>query len=208
MFALSADDLSKRIVSVGDGPASFNAEMTSAGRCVLSMDPLYRFTAQEIRARVEATSDVLVAAARKDAHRFVWDRIASPDALRVLRLNTMGVFLADYDLGKREGRYNDGSLPALRLDDHGFDLAICSHFLFLYSAELSFTFHFESIIEMLRIATEVRVFPLLNMDGVESEHLTPLVNALRDQGYRAERVCADYEFQRGGNEFLRVGRMT
>jgi hypothetical protein len=32
MFALSEEDLSKRILGCGDGPASFNAELTRRGR--------------------------------------------------------------------------------------------------------------------------------------------------------------------------------
>ena len=32
MFALSEADLQRRILGCGDGPASFNAEMTAAGR--------------------------------------------------------------------------------------------------------------------------------------------------------------------------------
>ena len=48
MFDLSQDDLRKNILGVGDGPASFNAEMTKLGYRVVSIDPLYSFTGQEI----------------------------------------------------------------------------------------------------------------------------------------------------------------
>lgn len=43
MFALMDGDLSKNIIGVGDGPASFNAEMFALGKPVVSIDPLYIF---------------------------------------------------------------------------------------------------------------------------------------------------------------------
>ena len=46
MFTLSEEDLQKRILGCGDGPASFNAEMTASGKpTVTSVDPLYAFEA-------------------------------------------------------------------------------------------------------------------------------------------------------------------
>ena len=43
MFALSESDLDKKIIGMGDGPASFNAEMFALGKSVVSVDPLYIF---------------------------------------------------------------------------------------------------------------------------------------------------------------------
>lgn len=51
MFTLNADDLSRSILSVGDGPASFNAEGTKLGYQIKSIDPLYIYTAEQIRTR-------------------------------------------------------------------------------------------------------------------------------------------------------------
>jgi hypothetical protein len=60
MFALSDDDLEGRILGCGDGPAAFNAEATRRGARVVSCDPLYVFTADEIRGRIAATAhDIL-----------------------------------------------------------------------------------------------------------------------------------------------------
>ena len=43
--------------------------------------------------------------------------------------------------------------------DREFDLALCSHLLFLYSEQLTADFHLASIRELCRVAGEVRVFP-------------------------------------------------
>jgi hypothetical protein len=52
MFALSEADLPRAILGVGDGPASFNAQWTAGGGHIVSIDPLYAFSAKEIERRV------------------------------------------------------------------------------------------------------------------------------------------------------------
>jgi len=207
MFSLTDEDLKGRILGCADGPASFNATMHRRSGRVVSCDPLYAFPGEEIRARIDATRDHLVALARRDAERFVWDgRIGSPEELGRVRMAAMEEFLADYDAGRREHRYVVQSLPCLNFSDDAFDLALCSHLLLLYADELSTDFHVQSVREMCRVAREARIFPLLDMRGERSRHLKPMMTALREAGLYAEVEHADYEFQRGGNEMLRVRR--
>ena len=116
----------------------------------------------------------------------------------------MGQFLADYALGRQEGRYVAGSLPSLPFTEATFDLAVCSHFLFLYSEHLSAAFRVEAIREMLRVAREARVFPLLELGAVRSRHLDAVMRRLGEEGCLAAVERVPYEFQRGGNEMLRV----
>jgi len=71
----------------------------------------------------------------------------------------MDEFLEDYGRGKAQGRYVDAELPTLPCADSSFDLALCSHFLFLYSSQLGETFHQQAIVELCRVAREVRIFP-------------------------------------------------
>jgi hypothetical protein len=85
MFALTPQDLRGRILDCGAGPASFNAEATAAGHRISSCDPLYRFSAADIRRRVEETSETLLAAVREHSERFVWRDIESPEKLGELR---------------------------------------------------------------------------------------------------------------------------
>ena len=42
MFNLSDDDLKRRILGCGDGPASFNASLTERGGNVVYIDPIYK----------------------------------------------------------------------------------------------------------------------------------------------------------------------
>lgn len=205
MFSLSDADLELKILDGAGGPASFNAEMYRQGHCVISCDPLYQFDAAPIRRRIEMTAQEMVRRAKQDNHRFVWDRIGSPEQMGQLRLATMEIFLADYEMGRNEKRYRAQQLPSLEFADGQFDLALCSHFLFLYSDELPTDFHIAATGELCRIAKEVRIFPLLNMRGGLSPHVEPVLSALRDDAaVSVEHV--DYEFQRGGNQMIRICR--
>ena len=204
MFALSQEDLGGRILDCASGPASFNAEATGAGHQVVSCDPLYRFSADAIRRRVEETADTLLTNVREHSERFVWHHIESPERLREIRLSAMDRFLEDLPAGLERGRYRTDALPHLRFADGAFDLALCSHLLFLYSDALSLEFHLAAVEEMARVAGEVRVFPLLGTYGAPSPHLRPVVGALRDRGYAVETRRVPYEFLRGANEVLSV----
>lgn len=122
MFNLSTHDLQKRILGVGDGPASFNAEGTQLGYDITSIDPIYQFNRQ--------------------------------------------------------------------------------HILFLYSDHYDYQFHLESILEMLRISSEVRIFPLLTLMLEKSPYLPLMQQDLTAKGYQISVVKTAYEFQKGGNEML------
>lgn len=52
MFSLSDNDLKKNILGCGDGPASFNAELSKVGNNIISIDPIYQFSTTEIRSRI------------------------------------------------------------------------------------------------------------------------------------------------------------
>jgi hypothetical protein len=204
MFALSETDLAGRILGCGDGPAGFNAQLTRQGGRVVSVDPLYSFSGREIQDRIRETFTVVLDQVRKNEQDFVWSAIPDLDSLGRTRREAMDLFLADYRQGKEEGRYRAGQLPELDFPDQSFALALCSHFLFLYSAQRSKELHIKAVLELCRVAGEVRIFPLLELSGRLSRHCEDVFQALDRAGYtwRVERVA--YEFQRGGNEMLRI----
>jgi len=161
MFALTDDDLDLKIVGCGDGPASFNAEATRLGSAVISCDPIYRYDVDQLRERIASTYDEILEQTRRNAGEFVWSTMHSVQELGQVRMAAMNEFLHDYAAGLTEGRYIDGELPNLPFADSSFDLALCSHLLFLYTKQLGEAFHRSAIREMCRVATEVRIFPLL-----------------------------------------------
>jgi hypothetical protein len=206
MFGLTANDLSQRILGVGDGPASFNAEATQQQGTVISVDPIYCFTGAEILQRFDAVVDNIIGQVKATANDYVWQYHKSPDDLRHHREQAIRKFLADYDWGKQGDRYRIGELPTLPFLDGAFDLALCSHLLFLYSEHLDYEFHRSAVLEMLRVSQEVRIFPLLTLMLARSPHLDPLPIELQQLGYQTEVVQVTYELQKGGNEMLVIRR--
>jgi hypothetical protein len=204
IFSLSDSDLKKKIIGVGDGPASFNVEMHTLGNTVVSVDPAYVFRGEEIKRRFDSVIDDIISQVKATPDDWVWTYHVSPDHLREHRVRVFRDFMADYDRGKAEGRYIAGGLPALDFADDEFDLALCSHLLFLYSDRLSYEFHLASVLEMMRVALEVRIFPLMTLMLKRSSYLQPLTEdlALRNFCVSIEKVA--YELQKGGNEMLRI----
>lgn len=206
MFSLTGDDRAGRILGCGDGPASFNAQATRAGAKVVSCDPIYTLSRADIEARIAATYDQVIDQTRQNQTEFVWDVIRSVEELGEVRMAAMQAFLADYPAGLTEGRYVNAELPSLPFSDDTFDLALCSHLLFLYSRQLDAEFHSSSLLELCRVAKEVRVFPLLALGGEISPHLEGSVEMLRAAGHHVSIQRVSYEFQRGACEMLRIQR--
>ena len=200
-FSLSEVEMHRSILDCGGGPSSFNAEMTVGGRRVISVDPIYQFSADEIRQHVQAVRDPLIDEVRRQSTQFVWDYIRSPEHLEELRMAAMDRFLEDYAANTNCDRYQPQSLPKLDFSDQKFELALCSHLLFLYSDLLDEAFHIAAIGELLRMADEVRIFPVTDLSGAHSPHL----QAVRKQ-FNAELVQVDYEFLRGANQMLVIAR--
>ncbi len=205
MFDLTEADLQGRILDCGSGPASFNAEMTEQGASVISCDPIYQFSTEQIRQRIDETYEIILTKVEATRENFVWKTFRSPEDMARSRMTSMQKFLTDFSTGLQQKRYQTDELPNLSFENNRFNLALCSHLLFLYSDQLSLEFHLGSIIEMCRVSPEVRIFPLLlNMTGETSPFLEPVMQTLKDQGYKVNLRQVPYEFQRGGNQMLQV----
>lgn len=205
MFDLTPDELKLSILDCAGGPANFNAEMTRQGYKVISCDPIYQFTTDEIHQRIQDTYQTIIDGVRATKDNFVWQDIQLPEQLGQIRMAAMRQFLDDFPLGISEGRYLTDELPVLSFKTDQFDLALCSHLLFTYSEQLGAEFHLNSILEMCRVAKEVRIFPLLvHFSGETSPLLQPIMDELQKRGYKVETKQVPYEFQKGGNKMLRI----
>ncbi len=117
----------------------------------------------------------------------------------------MNKFLDDFDTGLQQRRYVKGLLPNLNFANQKFDIALCAHFLFTYSDQFSLDFHLQSILEMCRVAQDVRVFPLLeNFTGEVSAFVEPVIKSLRERDYEVKIEQVEYEFQINGNQMLHI----
>ena len=70
MFSLT-EDLRRQILGCSDGPASFNSSLTRMGDHVLSVDPVYEFSGEEIRNRIEETCDSVMEQTRINRDEFI-----------------------------------------------------------------------------------------------------------------------------------------
>jgi hypothetical protein len=212
MFALTETDLAGTILGCGDGPASFNAEATGLGYKVVSCDPIYSFTNGEIERRGAECYDTVISQVKQNQSGFVWEHFRDPDHLGACRLAAMRVFLTDFERGKKDGRYITASLVPLPFTDAQFTLAVVSHLLFLYSHHFSLDFHIASFKELLRVADELRVFPLLDLDRQWAPHVAPVSESLQQAGFVVEILAVAYEIQRAenhlGNRMMRVRRAS
>lgn len=201
IFNLTCSEFKSRIISFGDGPASFNFEMTKLNRKVISLDPIYQFTKDELSQRIEATREIILDQIRANRDKFVWENIKSIKDLEQIRMDAMSNFINDFELGKSQERYIYHELPnSTEYSDLSFDLGLSSHFLILYS-QLGLDFHIKSITEMLRICKEIRIFPILNLNAVRSEVLDGIIEYFSSD-FKIIIESVDYEFQKGGDQML------
>lgn len=205
MFRLTEDDLKKRIAGFGDGPACFNRELTERGGSVISFDPIYQFPKEDIERRIDEVRVTVMEQMRQNAGNYVWTKIKSLDELESVRMSAMRRFLEDYDKGRAEGRYVYHELPnRLPFEDNRFDIGLSSHFLLMYTA-LGYDFHIKAMTEMLRVCGEIRVFPVVDLDANKTELISKVIGHFREN-FRVDIVGTDYEFQKGDNKMLVVGK--
>ena len=204
MFALTPEDLERSILGCGDGPASFNSRMKKKGKSITSINPIYSFSAQQIQSRIETESENVLQQTTQNQEKFIWTKIKSVEELGRLRMAAMTEFLTDYEKGKLEGRYLFAELPHLPFKENQFELALCSHLLFLYTDNLSLDFHLTSIQELCRVSREVRVFPLADVNAIISPYVAKVKELLTKQGHSVEEVQVDYEFQKNINKMLKI----
>jgi len=206
MFGLSAGDLADGVLDCGGGPSGFTANISARGHLAVSVDPLYTKAGMEIQARFDTIAESIIEQVRATPDKWNWSFHRDPDGLLANRRAALAGFLADYKRGLRERRYVAGQLPSLPFDAGSFGLALCSHLLFLYSDRLSEDFHVRSVRELCRVARETRIFPLLTLNHEPSPHLAAVRLALESDGWTTQVVTVNYEFQRGGNQMLRIFR--
>jgi SAM-dependent methyltransferase len=203
MFDLAAGDLNGRaVLDCGGGAGAFTAAAAElAGRAVAA-DPLYGPPAATLEPELSAAVETNVAQLREKRDLFVWDVYGDVETRgRYLRAATER-FLADY--AANPGRYVAAAVPSLPFVAGAFDLALVANLLFLYDDRLDLAFHLAAVRELVRVAGEVRVFPLSSLDATRSVLVDPFVDRLRADGLSARFESVPYEFQPGATEMLVV----
>jgi hypothetical protein len=93
--------------------------------------------------------------------------------MRKLRKRASMMFLSDYETHLE--RYVAGELPRLPFADCKFDLTLVSYFLFAYEERLSYEFHRDSILQIMRVTqVEARIYPTVTFEAQPSEYVPML----------------------------------
>ncbi|MFB5281855.1 SAM-dependent methyltransferase [Peribacillus sp. Hz7] len=136
-------------------------------------------------------------------NNYVWEYFKDIDGLRKHRLSALKD--CTNDMRKSNERYVPVILPSLPFNDEEFDILLSAHFLFMYDDRLDYHFHIETLNELLRVSKEeIRIFPLVNLEGKRSEYLDKIINYLTDNGCIVEELRVPYEFQANANSMLKI----
>jgi len=202
MFDLSLDYLkNKRILDCAAGASSFTAELSTKGYDVIATDVLYDTDPDVLEEKCEKDLSNVMQTLFGVEDMYVWNYFKTPDELRKHRMVTYQAFINHYR-NERSNKYIKSKLPKLPFEDNEFSLVLSSHFLFLYDDRLSYKFHKDSIQEMLRTSKEIRIFPLIGLNGKKSLFVNKIMDDLLNDNVEITKVS--YEFMRGGNEMIKI----
>lgn len=207
MFDLASSDLAGAILDCSAGVAGFAAEAGRRGTRVTAVDPAYALGRDELArlGKADLERGSAIAADHPDRFTFAW--YGTPERRRSLRTRALAQFLPD--LVMHPERYVAGQLPQLPFGNSSFNLAVCSHLLFTWADQLGLDWHRAALLELCRVAGEVRIFPtLVQGPGEPVPFWDDLMSDLATAGLQTERRQVPYAFQVGGNTMLVITRPT
>jgi hypothetical protein len=202
-FLLEREDLiGKDVLDVAGGVSSFCAEANTLAINVTSFDPIYALPPEKIMERSQPDLESVYRAIGS-VPTYRWGYYKNPEYMRELRERASTIFLSDYRTHPE--RYVAGELPRLSFADSRFDLTLVSYFLFAYQDRLSYAFHRDSILEIMRVTRdEARIYPTVTFEAKPSEYVPALQSDLALKCFEFAEIKTDFEFLVNSNSFLRV----
>ena len=201
MYALKESDLSGiKILDCPGGPDALVAEGLIRGLDICAVDPQYDYESEVLEARGRKEIAETMAAWQRDPDT-AWGDAKAAEFQR-LKLAALDSFIVAFRAHPE--RYLSGSLPELPFSDDSFDLALSGNFLFVYASvergglmstdKLGLDFHLASVRELVRVASEVRLFPSFAVTGParRQEFVEPVMEALRSDGHQVDLVPAQW----------------
>lgn len=194
----------KKVLDCPSGASSFIKTAKEKGIVARGADILYQFDIEEIKKQGLKTIDYIYKdTSWMDGYSFEFYK--SIPEHRTYREGALKGFYEDFN----SFDYSYEELPKLNYEDDTFDLLVSSHFLFTYDDRFSYEFHKDSILEMLRVSKEVRIFPLVgyqNSMEKEEKNFSPyvykLLEDLKEFSPKIQKV--DFEFQINAGYMLKV----
>lgn len=204
MFDLSIANLkNKKVLDCPAGACSFSATARENGLDVEACDIAYYFNNVELYNKGKEDIKHMINKMEKSKSNYNWTFFNDTDDLKDYRIEALDTCVKDMKLYQE--KYHAVELPQLPFSDNEFDILLSAHFLFLYSEAFDFNFHIQTLEEMLRVTKEeIRIFPLVNIEGDRYEELDKIIHTLNERGYNTEEVQVNYEFQSNANSFLKI----
>ncbi|WP_318508755.1 SAM-dependent methyltransferase [Bacillus sp. T3] len=204
MFALSDEELQgKKILDCPAGACSFTAIGNKLGLDVTACDIAYYHSGEDLKNKGLQDIEHAMEHMQKAQNNYKWDYFNDIQDLRKHRLSALHD--CANDMRESNERYIPATLPSLPFKSAEFDILLSAHFLFMYADRLNYQFHIETLKELLRVTKEeVRIFPLVDLEGKRYEHLDNLISYLADTGCTVQEVKVPYEFQTNANSMLKI----
>ncbi|MBC2582263.1 hypothetical protein [Clostridium sp. DJ247] len=202
MFNISSINKNEKILDVASGVSSFCAEAKALGYDVTASDRIYCFSAEEIEEKCAKDLETTMEKLAEVEDLYKWEFFKDIEHLKRQRRKAYKGFIEDFKQNSAV-RYINTEYPKNNFKDKQFNIALVSHFLFMYDEYLDYEFHKRVIKELTRITSkEIRVFPMVNLKGEKSLFVDKLMEDECFSNYKIGIVKVDYEFVNGGNEML------
>ena len=205
-FDLKLEDLKgKKVLDCPSGVSSFVQILKQNGIFAKGIDIIYKFTKDEIEKQgIKTLEKIYQNTSWMDAYKM--DFYKTKENHKKHREDALKGFLEDYNLDD----YIYCELPNLPFENKEFDLLLSSHLFFVYDDRLDYDFHKNSILEMLRVSKEVRLFPLVDIQNskvLEEKNFSPFVYKIIEElskDFKCEIIKTDFEFQVKANYYLKI----
>ena len=204
MFLFSIEELKgKKILDCPAGACSFTAVGSRLGLDVMACDIAYYHSSGELEKKGFQDIEHAMEQIGKAKSNYIWNYFKDIADLKRHRLNALKD--CANDMKKSSKRYVPVTLPSLPFKDEAFDMVVSAHFLFMYADRLDYDFHLTALNELLRVTEEeIRIFPLVDLEGKRYKHLDTLISYLTNNGCMIEEVKVPYEFQANANSMLKI----
>jgi len=199
IFALSDQELQKNVLDYPGGISSVNAELSALGKSIISADPFYHLGAKEMSLHAQQILDKNIQYLNEHADILENQNIAAAEIIKNWK-NSVELFLADYEIGKREGRYLMMSVPPQTIN-RSYELLLCADLLFNQQELLPAP---ELMASLCNLAAELRIFPLIAEKKVISGQLGPIMLDLQQRNFGVEIRAINYPLRRDATAMLRV----
>jgi hypothetical protein len=206
MFSLKEQDLwGKKILDCPSGACSFTAIASQKGCDVIASDITYSVPSDRLFKKGVRDIQHAMESIAKFQSGYVWNYFKNIQELENARLHALETCIKH--MKQYPSQYVSASLPHLPFEDNEFDLTLTAHFLFMYSDRLNYSFHFETLKELLRVTkSELRIFPIVDLAGERYYNLQKLLSQFGDRiSYEEEKVS--YEFQKNAHTMLKIWKV-